>query len=379
MKNTKNTNLTRRELLSAAAGAALAGTIATSASAQSRGNLAARFGRIRIATEEAWATREQFEAMRKLVNEHPEVTRHDYNLWRMLTGGNYHDGTPGLLLDLEDERLRLMDENGIAMQLLLLTSPGVQLLPADTAVAVAENANDQLAEVIARHPSRFAGLAAVAPQSPERAAREIERSISKLGLNGVVINSHTDNEYLDNPKYWPILEAAEAMDAPIYIHPRSPSDQMNGAFLDYNMQTAFWGYGMDTSTHAVRIIMSGVLDRFPKLRFILGHMGEAVHFWFYRLDHMSGAAVRLGASPITMAPSEYFLRNFRITTSGQESDAALRYSIDVLGVDNVMWAVDFPYQEMTPAVEWMDAAPVTDTEREALYYKNAVREFKLSI
>lgn len=372
-----NNGITRRELIVAASGAAIAGGLASRAAAQGERAAATGYDGPRIATEEAFATRAQFDAMRRLVEDNPQVTRFDYTLWRMLTSGNYHDDTPRRLLDLEDERLERMDANGISMQLLLLTSPGVQLLPADVAVGVAEDANDQVAEVIGRHPDRFAGLAAVAPQSPDRAAREIERAVSKLGLNGVVINSHTNNEYLDDRKYWPILEAAEAMDAPIYIHPRSPSDQMRGAFDAYNMQSAFWGYGMDTSTHAVRIIMSGALDRFPKLRFVLGHMGEGVHFWFYRLDYMSAPAVSRGESTITMLPSEYFIRNFRITTSGQQSDEALRYSINVLGVDNVMWAVDYPYQEMPEAVEWMDATPVSDAEREAIYYKNAAREFKL--
>jgi 5-carboxyvanillate decarboxylase len=263
------------------------------------------------------------------------------------------------------------------MHLLSLTAPGVQLFDADTATGLATLANDRLAEVIARHPHRFAGLASFAPQSPKRAVLEMERAVRKLGLNGFVVNSHTNNEYLDDPKYWPLLEAAEALDRCIYIHPRGPSDMLSGPMRDYGMFAALWAYGVEVSTHAVRLILSGVFDRFPKLRICLGHMGEAVHFWSWRLDFMSARAQLAGAPKLSLKPSEYLRRNFAITTSGQESPLALDFSIRQLGIDNVMWAVDYPYQPTAPAVAFMDGVQVSDAERHQLYHGNAERLFHI--
>jgi len=364
-------NIDRRTMLTAASAAGVAASIGTAAKA------APPAGQIRIATEEAFSTQEHMKAMKALVDSRPEVTRFDYKLWRMMTGNLLAD-TPTRLLDLEGQRLAEMDQYGVTMHLLSLTSPGVQLLDTDVATGLATSVNDELAQVIARNPTRFAGLATVAPQDPKRAAKEIERA-KKLKLNGVVINSHTNNEYLDQQKFWPILEAAEAMDMPIYIHPRTPSDQMRGPMDDYNMGSAFWGYGVETSTHFVRIMMSGAFDRFPKLNIVLGHMGEAVHFWIWRLDHMSRAGIQRGETPIKLKPSEYMRQNLKITTSGQENPDALRYSIDTLGMWNVMWAIDYPYQETPGAVYFMDHAPVSQAERDAIYWQNAQRIFNINI
>jgi 2,3-dihydroxybenzoate decarboxylase/5-carboxyvanillate decarboxylase len=293
-------------------------------------------------------------------------------------GGNYQSRFLAPLLDLTGERLRDMDANGVDMQLLSLTAPGVQLFDADTATELAAVANDRLADVIAQHPGRFAGLASFAPQSPKRAVREMERAIGRLKLNGFVVNSHTNNEYLDDPKYWPVLEAAEALDRCIYIHPRGPSDMLSGPMRDYGMFAALWAYGVEVSTHAVRLMLSGVFDRFPKLKICLGHMGEAVHFWSWRLDFMSARAQLAGAPKLKLKPSEYLRRNFFITTSGQESPLALEFSIKQLGIDNVMWAIDYPYQPSEPAVAFMDAAVVSDDDRHKLYHGNAERVFHIA-
>jgi 5-carboxyvanillate decarboxylase len=282
------------------------------------------------------------------------------------------------LFDLEKERLRDMDENGVAVHLLSLTAPGVQMFDADTATELAALANDRLAEVVKRHPARFAGLASFAPQSPKRAAKEMERAIKTLKLNGFVVNSHTNSEYLDDPKFWPALEAAEALDACIYIHPRAASDGLAAPFRHYGLDSAQWGYGMETSTHAVRMIVSGVFDRFPKLKICLGHMGEAVHFWLWRLDYMNKNAQNRGAAPkLKRKPSEYFKRNFVITTSGQESHLALDFSIKALGVENVLWAIDYPDQPSAPAVAFLDSAPISDAEKELVYHGNAERVFHI--
>ena len=330
----------------------------------------------RIATEEAFSIPEVAAELRKVAQ--APGSSLDLPLVNMIYNSKDGGGFLDPLLDLEEERLRIMDENGVDMHLLSLTAPGVQMFDADTATGLATVANDRLAETIARHPDRFAGLATFAPQSPLRAAAEMERAINTLKLNGFIVNSHTNNEYLDHPKFWPILEAAEALDACIYIHPRAASEGLAGPMHDYSMHAALWSYGVEVSTHAVRLILSGVFDRFPKLKICIGHMGEAVHFWLWRIDFMSTRAQASGAAPkLKLKPSEYFLRNFVITTSGQESHTALDFSITQIGADNVLWAIDYPYQPTTPAVAFMDSAPVSDEVREKLYHKNAERVFHI--
>ena len=283
------------------------------------------------------------------------------------------------LLDVDDGRIADMDANGVDVELLSLTSPGVQMFDADTAHELAILANDRLAEAIARHPTRYAGLASFAPHAPKRAAKEMERAIGSLKLNGFIVNSHTNNEYLDNPKYWPILEAAEALDRCLYIHPRGASDPFSGALRDYGMDAACWGYGMETGTHLVRLMLSGVFDRFPKLKICVGHMGEAVHFWLWRIEFMNARAQRDGRAPkLQRKPSEYFGDNIVITTSGVEDPLALEYSIKKIGADNVLWAIDYPYQPTAPAVAFMDAAPISEEDRAKIYHKNAERVFHIA-
>lgn len=281
------------------------------------------------------------------------------------------------LLDLEEKRIPDMDANGVDMHLMLLTAPGVQMFDADTATELATLANDRLADLIKRHPTRFAGLASFAPQSPKRAVKEMERSIRELKLNGFVVNSHTNGEYLDDPKYWPILECAEAFDRCIYIHPRAPCEG-KGMFTHYGMDSAMWAYGVEVGTHVVRMMASGVFDRFPKLRICIGHMGEAIHFWLWRISFMNKRSQGIGRAPKTqLTIEEYFKRNFVITTSGVEDPLALEYSIKKLGVDNVMWAIDYPYQPSAPAVAFMDDAPLSDADKAKVYGKNAERIFHI--
>lgn len=243
-----------------------------------------------------------------------------------------------------------------------------------TAVALARLSNDRLSEAVRRQPTRFAGLAAFAPQDPPAAAREMERAISTLKLNGFLVNSHTQNGYLDEARYWPILEAAEALGAPLYIHPRAPSDGMAAPFRDYRMEGSIWGYGMETSTHAVRLMLSGVLDRFPRVRIVLGHMGEALPFWLWRLDGMAAPGARADLRNRLKA-SEYFRRNFAITTSGLEDPLVLRFCADKIGIENIMWAIDYPYQPTAPAVAFLESAPLSDAERERVAHGNAERIF----
>lgn len=325
----------------------------------------------RIATEEAFATPEQLDALRELVKSSREYDP-DTFLARMQTEGPISRR----LLDVEEERLRIMDQSGIAMAVLAMTSTGVQQFEASKAAKIAEIGNDRLAELIRRHPTRYAGLATIPVQDPRRAVQEMERAIRTLKLNGVMINSHTNGEYLDEEKYWPILEAAAALDATVYIHPRAPSPAMAAPYRKYQLEHAIWGYAVEVGLHAVKLMMSGVLDRYPNLRLVIGHMGENIPYALYRLDYMH-RHYSFDRPKLQLTPGEYFRRNFWITTSGVNWVPALELCIKVLGAERIMWAVDYPYQETVEATQWLNDAPISDSDKEKIFHLNAEKVFKL--
>ena len=335
-----------------------------------------------IATEEAWSIPEVAAELKKVANSPTQsldklLVKGIYDAPTDTSGYGVLDFLSGLI-DAEQERLRQMDEYGVDMQLMALTAPGVQMFDADTAMELAMLANDRLAALCKKYPTRFAGLASFAPHSPKRAAREMERCVHEHGLNGFMINSHTYGEYLDDPKFWPILEAAEALDRCIYIHPRAASDTLKGPLQDYGMDSAMWGYGVEVGTHAVRMMAGGVFDQFPKLKICIGHMGEAVPFWLWRINFMNSRAQEVGrASKTKRSMAEYFQDNFVVTNSGVEDPLAVRYTIDKLGIDNVLWAIDYPYQPMEPAVRFIEDFACTDAERHALCHGNAERVFHI--
>jgi 2,3-dihydroxybenzoate decarboxylase len=282
------------------------------------------------------------------------------------------------LLDIGPGRIAHMDSVGIDMQVLSLTAPGVQVFDDDLATRLAAEANDVLAEAVRKYPTRFAGLGAFAPQNPEAAAREIERAAGTLGMKGLIVNSHTRGEYLDLPKYRPIFEAAQAADLPIYLHPREPGPAMVEPYLDYGLYFAIWGFAAETALHAMRLILSGTFDRFPRLKIVLGHMGEGLPFWLQRMDNRYKAQVVVGATgKLARLPSEYFRDNFVITTAGVTFMPALRLSLDVLGSERILFAADYPYEDDREAVRFLDGADITDAERRQIYETNAVRLFKL--
>jgi predicted TIM-barrel fold metal-dependent hydrolase len=326
----------------------------------------------RIATEEAFATPEQLDALRELMAKTQDYDP-DVFLADMQTSGGQ---LTQRLLDLDDERLRIMDQSGVSMHLLAMTSTGVQQFEADKAAKIAEMGNDRLADAIKRHPDRYAGLATIPVQDPKRAVKEMERAITKLKLNGVMINSHTNGEYLDEAKYWPILEAAAGLDATVYIHPRAPSPAMAAPYRKYHLEHAIWGYAVEVGLHALKLIMSGVFDRYPKLRVVIGHMGENIPYALYRLDWMHGH-FEFGRPKLALTPGEYFRQNFLITTSGVNWVPALELCIKVLGADNIMWAVDYPYQETVEATRWLNDAPIAAEDKEKIFHRNAERVFKI--
>lgn len=281
------------------------------------------------------------------------------------------------LTDLDEARLAQMDEGGIDMQLIALTAPGVQVFDADTANALARDTNDVLADAVGRHPTRFAGLAAVAPQAPQTAAKELERAMG-LGFKGLLINSHTKGEYLDGLSYRPILEAAASLNAPLYIHPRSAPPAMQAPFAERHMEGAIWGFQTDTALHALRLIVSGVFDEYPNLQIVLGHLGEAVPFWLDRLDRQVGRSSRevFRHWKAERLPSDYFRENFWVSTSGHNWDPAVRFVEEVVGEDRLMFAADYPYESC--AQQAGQAAGITLKNPDKFYHLNAKRVFNLA-
>lgn len=337
----------------------------------------------RIATEEAWCPPQMLDIYNRML-ETKAIDDPGFN-----TMFGFYMNSPSVrtqqirdyLVDLGDQRLRHMDERGIDMQIVALTSPGVQVMPKDEAVSFAAYANDVLADGCRKHPTRFAGLAAIAPQDPKAAAKELERGVNTLGLKGAIINSHTFGEYLDDEKFFPILEAAEALDAPIYLHPQVPWKTMSEPFLDVGLDGAIYGFGVETGLHLLRMITTGVFDRFPKLTVVAGHLGEALPFWMYRLDYMHRAGVvskrYARMQPLQGKVSDYLRRNVYITTSGFAWEPAIKFCQDVLGADRVMYAMDYPYQHDLSEVSATDSLSISDDVKKMLFQTNAERVFKL--
>jgi len=331
---------------------------------------------MRIGTEEHFAIPEQLEAWRGMSKS--VWASQDLELVRS-SGMSYHgQQLIDNLLELGDARIAKMEAQNIDTAVLSLCSPGVQLFDPETASDIAELANDRLAEQVAARPDRYAGLAVFAPHHATRGVKEMERAITQLGLQGFVVNSHTDGHYLDEPQFWGHLEVAEALGAPIYIHPRTLPDAVGGPFSVYHLSRAAWGYAVETATHAFRILVSGVLDRFPNLQFVIGHMGEGIPFWLYRIDYWNGRHQGKTAPQLEMKASEYFKRNFAITVSGVYQRSALDLCLMELGDDNIMWASDYPYQPMSDAVEFFnEQTDLPAATLEKIMFRNAQRIFKL--
>ena len=328
----------------------------------------------RIATEETFAIPEYLEAMTEAVTNDPGFEPG----WLDYVSGEFpfYNKVIRQIVDFDGERLEIMDAAGIDVAVLSLWSPGVQNFGTAQAAELAALSNDRLAEAIERHPTRYGGLAAVAPQNPEGAAQELERAVKSLDLNGFLINSHTNSEFLDDQKFWPILESAVANDVPFYLHPRRPPAQMAPAFTDYQLSGALWGFAIETSTHVIRMIMAGVFDQFPDLRIVLGHMGEGIPFWLHRLDTISGRST--GGAVLKRKPSEVFRENFSITTSGMSWEPILNLSVDVLGADNIMFATDYPFGSYEQDVAWLDGVNMPDADKALIYSGTAERVFGLT-
>jgi 5-carboxyvanillate decarboxylase len=337
----------------------------------------------RIATEEAFLSHDVMTGYKRLLADNSFQDPGFRSLW------GFYSGSPSpraqfifdRLQDLGPARIADMDASGISRQIIALTAPGVQAFDPATGSALAIDANDQLAEACARYPDRYTGMVAIAPHDPANAVKEMERGVRKLGFKAVIINSHTHGHYLDEPQFAPVLEAAEALQVPIYLHPQTPPASMIGPILDAGLDGAVFGFGVETGLHMLRVITGGVFDRFPKLQFIIGHAGEALPFWMYRLDFMHTATVRSGRYSFMKAlkhPVSHYLRNnVFVTNSGVAWQPAIEFCQKVIGVDRVLYAMDYPYQYVPDEVGFCDAMTISDADKKAFYQTNAERVFGL--
>jgi 5-carboxyvanillate decarboxylase len=340
-------------------------------------------GYLRIATEEAFATREQIDVYLRMVKD-GTADKGMVSLWGFYGRSPSERATQILerLLDLGEQRIRHMNETGIDRAILALTSPGAQpILDVREARGVAQRANDYLAEHVAARPDRYVGMTTVAPQDPDWSAREIVRGAQQLGFKGVQINSHTQGEYLDHPKFDPIFRALAETGHPLYIHPATPPDSMIGPMLEAGLDGAIFGFGVETGLHLLRLIVAGIFDRYPDLQIMVGHMGEALPYWVYRLDYMHQAGVRSKRypqmKPLKKTILEYLRCNVLITTSGMAWAPAIKFAQQVVGEDRVMYAMDYPYQFVPDEVRTHDLLDVPPETKRKLMQSNAERWFNL--
>jgi 2,3-dihydroxybenzoate decarboxylase len=272
--------------------------------------------------------------------------------------------------DIEQYRLPEMDATGIDVQVLSLTTPGVQgETNTEDAIHNARTSNDLMAEVVAAHPDRFAAFAAIPTQDPDCAVEELKRAVLDLGFKGVLVNGHTHGVYLDDPRFEPLWEQLAALKVPLYIHPAfspAPLPPLEGYPA---LAGPVWGWGFETASHALRLIAAGVFDRHPDATVLLGHMGEGLPFTLDRLDDRW--AVLQHDRPLEKRPSDYIRDNVYVTTAGVESEDPLRCALSALGQDRVLFSVDYPYQSAQSATDFLMSADLDPQTRQALASRNA--------
>jgi len=276
------------------------------------------------------------------------------------------------LRDFHGERIEIMDRSGIAHSILAVAGPGVQG-ERDPALAVsrARESNDQLAAEIAKNPKRLGGFAHLPVQDAKAAADELERCVTQLGFAGAMINGHTRGLYLDDPSVYPLWERAEALGAPIYIHPTDPVASATSLVGTHGLKRATWEWGFETGSHALRLIFGGTFDRFPKAKLMLGHLCEMLPFLLWRLDSRAGP--HFYNVPLKRKPSEYIRENIWVTLSGMYSAEPLQCTIAALGADRLMFSADYPFENSEEAGQFMDTTPLDESLRKAVAYDNAAR------
>jgi 2,3-dihydroxybenzoate decarboxylase len=283
-----------------------------------------------------------------------------------------------LLTDLGDTRLRAMDEAGIDMQVLSHGAPAAQKLAPDIAVDLTRRVNDRLAEACLRHPTRFAGFAALPTTEPEAAAHELHRCVRDLGFKGAMIHGLTHGRFIDEKHFWPIFAAAEALDVPIYLHPSVPDPDVTRRYYDAyaaefpTVIRPAWGFTVETATAAIRLVLSRVFETHRNLKIILGHLGEALPFLLWRIDQ---ALSRPGQQ--SMSFRDIFCRHFYVTTSGFFSTPALLCTLLELGIDRIIFSVDYPFVANRDGMQWIETLPLPAADVTKLVGGNAGRLLRL--
>jgi 2,3-dihydroxybenzoate decarboxylase len=283
-----------------------------------------------------------------------------------------------LLTEIGDVRLRSMDEAGIDIQVLSHGAPAAQKLSPDIAVELTRRVNDRLAEACARYPSRFAAFAALPTPVPDKAAQEFERCVTELGFKGAMIHGLTNGLFIDDKRFWPIFEVAEKLDVPIYLHPSVPHPEVTKHYYDdyaREFPTVIrpaWGFTVETATQAIRLILSRALEKYTKLQLILGHFGEALPFLMWRIDQ---ALARPGQDRLSFR--DQFCEHFHVTTSGNFSTPALICTMLELGIDRIMFSVDYPYVVNRDGMDWIEQLQLSPGDKRKLVGDNARRLLKL--
>ncbi len=289
------------------------------------------------------------------------------------------------LLDITGDRLRAMDEGEVDISVLSATAPGLQGLSEAAAKdlgSISRRWNDYLAEAVARHQGRLKVFAALPMCDPDLAAQELARTVKDLGFVGALLNGYDNSgnapaKYYDAPQYADFWKTAVALDVPVYVHPRSVPDNRTTTYSGYpEMRGSAWGFHVETAEHMLRLMISGLLEKLPKLRIIIGHLGELLPFWAWRIDHRIN---REGwdkwadehGRPRKLTVTEYLRRNFFATTSGVFDTDSLKHTVSVMGYDRVLYSVDSPYESATDASEWFEALDLEKQEKTAIAYGNA--------
>ena len=292
-------------------------------------------------------------------------------------------GAPGIvdrLYDYGDLRIKEMDAAGIDVQVLSHGAPATQRLEGETAVKLARGANDRLREIVRAHPDRFAAFACLPTAEPRAAADELERTVTTLGFKGAMIHGLTNGLFIDDKRFWPIFERAQALDVPLYMHPATPHPAVVEAYYkDYvndfpALLSAGWGFTVETATQGLRLVISGVFDAYPELKIILGHLGESLPFSLWRITH---ALARPGNRSMASSFRDYFCKHVWITTSGNFSNPALLCCVMEMGVDRILFSVDYPFVSNTPAASWIPTIPLCAEDTTKLLSGNAERLLRL--
>ena len=284
------------------------------------------------------------------------------------------------LLDIGGGRLHAMDEGGVTMQVLSLAAHGLDKLTPRNGNTVLAAVHDEAAAAVRAHPDRFAAFATPGLRNIPEATKEIERAITKLRFKGVMIDGTIDGKFLDSPEFFPLLEAIQSMDVPLYLHPAPPPEAVNDIYYSglpgmtgFLLSIAGWGWHSETAIHILRLIVSGVLDRLPKLQVIIGHMGEMLPFALAR----SNAVLSSAAKHLKRSVAETFADQVHITTSGYFTRPPFDCARAVLGLDRMMYSVDYPFSPTTNGQKFLAGLDLADDERNALTHGNAERLLKL--